>query len=299
MMLAIASPFLKQLFQNETEACLSSGYSEPTTLYLPDVKSALVQALIHLVYTGKVVTQEGQFYSLMKLVYALNINASIEAESTVDLPTEFHTLVSRGHQSLLSGTSLTCDTCRISKKRKLDIDCENNILNSVSFNKIKDNLVVNSLTASGVVIKEEFEEKHNILSELVEKQNFQLDGKPLEEIHDVKSDYNSLLSEEKHGTEHFVSVEPNYQIKMEIPGQVSTSLNTPTTTTTSSRSNMENTSTSTSNVNNEPSNPDDPLAAIMNQTIFGGKLIIVYEIIIISTALQYPNHYCLIFELKH
>ena len=49
----------------------------------------MVQALIHFLYTGTVVTQEGQFYSLMKLVYALNINASIEAESTNDRATTF------------------------------------------------------------------------------------------------------------------------------------------------------------------------------------------------------------------
>ena len=54
----------------------------------------MVQALIHFLYTGTVVTQEGQFYSLMKLVYALNINASIEAESTKALPTIFRTSIS-------------------------------------------------------------------------------------------------------------------------------------------------------------------------------------------------------------
>ncbi|CAB4055595.1 unnamed protein product [Lepeophtheirus salmonis] len=53
------------------------------------VKSCLVQALIHFVYTGTVVSKEDHFYSLMKLVYALNINASIEAESTNEKPTTF------------------------------------------------------------------------------------------------------------------------------------------------------------------------------------------------------------------
>ena len=42
---------------------------------------SLVQALIHFVYTGYVVSQEHNFYGLMKLIYSFNINASIEAES--------------------------------------------------------------------------------------------------------------------------------------------------------------------------------------------------------------------------
>ena len=57
------------------------------------MRASLVQALIHFLYTGTVVTQEGQFYSLMKLVYALNINASIEAESTAAQPTVLGTTV--------------------------------------------------------------------------------------------------------------------------------------------------------------------------------------------------------------
>lgn len=40
-------------------------------------------------YTGTVVSKEDHFYSLMKLVYALSINASIEAESTTERPTSF------------------------------------------------------------------------------------------------------------------------------------------------------------------------------------------------------------------
>ena len=48
------------------------------------------QALIHFVYTGVVVSGEDHFYSIMKLVYALNINASIEAESTNDRATTFN-----------------------------------------------------------------------------------------------------------------------------------------------------------------------------------------------------------------
>ena len=84
MLLAVASPFLKLLFQESPLYGL-----EDISIILPEVKACLVQALIHFVYTGTVVTKEDDFYSLMKLVYALNINASIEAESTNDRPTVF------------------------------------------------------------------------------------------------------------------------------------------------------------------------------------------------------------------
>merc|ERR1712223_363751 len=84
MLLAVASPFLKLLFQT------SPLYgTDEISLILPEVKACLVQALIHFVYTGTVVSKEDHFYSLMKLVYALNINASIEAESTHERPTVF------------------------------------------------------------------------------------------------------------------------------------------------------------------------------------------------------------------
>jgi len=84
MLLATASPFLKLLFQS------SPLYgTDDISLILPEVKVCLVQALVHFVYTGTVVSKEDHFYSLMKLVYALNMNASIEAESTNEKPTSF------------------------------------------------------------------------------------------------------------------------------------------------------------------------------------------------------------------
>ena len=84
MLLATASPFLKLLFQT------SPLYgNDEISLILPETKACLVQALVHFVYTGTVVSKEDHFYSLMKLVYALNINASIEAESTNAKPTTF------------------------------------------------------------------------------------------------------------------------------------------------------------------------------------------------------------------
>lgn len=85
MLLATASPFLKLLFQTSPV----SPADEDISIILPEIKVCLVQALIHFVYTGNVVTKEDHFYSLMKLVYALSINASIEAEATSERPTQF------------------------------------------------------------------------------------------------------------------------------------------------------------------------------------------------------------------
>ena len=85
MLLAVASPFLKLLFQNSP----ATPADEDISIILPEIKVCLVQALIHFVYTGNVVTKEDHFYSLMKLVYALSINASIEAEATSERPTQF------------------------------------------------------------------------------------------------------------------------------------------------------------------------------------------------------------------
>jgi hypothetical protein len=274
MMLAVASPFLKQLFQSESALIPvgAVGY-EPVSLVLPEVKSALVQALLHFVYTGNVITQEGQFYSLMKLVYALNINASIEAESTRELPTQFRTSVTQS-QALENSSSSDCDTCRFSKKRKLDIDSENNLLNSISLNKINNGLVVNSFTASGVVVKEEPDEKPNFLTEFVEKQNFNLDGKNLQ-LGDNKSSYNMIANGTTNQANnnqlgHFVSVNPGYQIKMEVTGQ-GPSPPTSSAITTQPLQNMVTSPNQSSTVRQvDPNNPDDPLAAIMNQTIFGG-----------------------------
>jgi len=276
MMLAVASPFLKQLFQSESPLVPvgAVGY-EPVSLVLPEVKSALVQALLHFVYTGNVITQEGQFYSLMKLVYALNINASIEAESTRELPTQFRTSVSQS-QCPDNAASSDCDTCRLSKKRKLDIDSENNLLNSISLNKINNGLVVNSFTASGVVVKEEPDEKPNFLNDFVDKQNFNLDGKPCQ-LGDNKTSYSMIAN----GTNtnqannnqlgHFVSVNPGYQIKMEVPGQGPS----PPSSSAISTQPLQNLTVTSNNQSSsvrqvDPNNPDDPLAAIMNQTIFGG-----------------------------
>ena len=145
MMLAVSSPFLRQLFPGPGPAG-SDEATGPTILVLPEVKISLVQALLHFLYTGKVVTREGQFYSLMKLVYALNINASIDAESTPDSPTLFNTkIVTNTTEPKSAPESDSVETPRKcscggqvigDKSAKFDIDSENNLLNSISFNKV-------------------------------------------------------------------------------------------------------------------------------------------------------------------
>ena len=236
----------------------------------------------------------------MKLVYALNINASIEAESTPDSPTLFSTLVTSS-AARESPLRCTCGGSLNNKQGKFDIDSENNLLNSISFNKVTNGLAVNSFTASGVVVKEEMEEKPSFLNDLVDDKN-------------LKNDYTSLLQEPTTQANnnvnnnnnnnsqlgHFVNVNPGFQvihidifiieigqrasalfraklgklhfffsqIKMEIPGAVSSSSSsaiTPQTIETNGNSNSNQSSS-----RQVESNSDDPLAAIMNQTIFGG-----------------------------
>lgn len=268
MMLAVASPFLKQLFEAAGLDKVPAGVQdhEPLQLVLPEVKTSLVQALLHFLYTGNVVTQEGQFYSLMKLVYALNINASIEAESTPDSPTLFNTLI-RSSSAQLNSVPMTCNCggSLNSKNGKFDIDSENNLLNSISFNKVTNGLAVNSFTASGVVVKEELEEKPSFLNDLVDDKT-------------MKNDYTNLLQETTTQTSsnvnnnnqlgHFVSVNPGFQIKMEIPGAVSTS--TSSAITSQAIDNNVNRNSNQSSSRQVENSSDDPLAAIMNQTIFGG-----------------------------
>ena len=140
MMLAVCSPLLRQLFPGPGPAGAEEA-GVPAILVLPEVKVSLVQALLHFLYTGKVVTRQSQFYSLMKLVYALNINASIDAESTPESPTMFKTKITTSAESS-SPVPTAPVTCRCggqvmtNKNAKFDIDSENNLLNSISFNKV-------------------------------------------------------------------------------------------------------------------------------------------------------------------
>jgi len=220
-MLAVASPFLKQLFQMSGTDKVPAGLQdqEPLSLILPEIKISLVQALLHFLYTGNVVTQEGQFYSLMKLVYALNINASIEAESTPESPTLFKTkITTSGPSSSPPPTApVTCHCGAqvvVNKNAKFDIDSENNLLNSISFNKVTNGLEVNSFTASGVVVKEELDEKPSFLSELSP-----VTPAPTGSDKTNKTDFVNLLQDTgSTGTStnnnqlgHFVSVNPGFQ----------------------------------------------------------------------------------------
>ena len=237
LMLAVSSPFLKQLFHAERER-LAPGAD--VVLVLPEVRASLVQALLHFLYTGLVVTQEGQFYSLMKLVYALNINASIEAESTQCQPTVFRS-------SVLPVKEEQCGPCcSEAKRRKRDSD--NNIVGSGGMGR--PGLPVNSLTASGVVVKEELEEKPLL------HESFSLGAGVLASGPGTNQANNNQLG-------HFVSVDPSYQIKMEV----STAAPPPPPSAISRATTSSETRPSTSA---QEAASDDPLAAIMNQTIFGG-----------------------------
>ena len=219
MMLAVASPFLKQLFQAAGLDKIPAGVQdhEPLQLVLPEVKTSLVQALLHFLYTGNVVTQEGQFYSLMKLVYALNINASIEAESTPDSPTLFNTLIrapggSASQLNTAPPTTCTCGGGLPSKTGKFDLDSENNLLNSISFNKVTNGLAVNSFTASGVVVKEEMEEKPSFLSDLVDDKNLKSDFGNLLQEPSSQANSNNNNNNNNNQLGHFVSVNPGFQV---------------------------------------------------------------------------------------
>ena len=132
MMLAVASPFLKQLFSLAGSDHVPAGLQDQEPLYivLPEVKISLVQALLHFLYTGNVVTQEGQFYSLMKLVYALNINASIDAESTPNNPTEFKTKIANNSELITS----QCSRCKCGDNKNSAYENNNNTTN---FNKVR------------------------------------------------------------------------------------------------------------------------------------------------------------------
>ena len=143
MMLAVCSPLLRQLFPGPGPAGAEEA-GVPAILVLPEVKVSLVQALLHFLYTGKVVTRQSQFYSLMKLVYTLNITAPIDQVETPDNPTLFNTkIISKTEpNSKTEPDSVVPRKCSCGgevigdKSAKFDIDSENNLLNSISFNKV-------------------------------------------------------------------------------------------------------------------------------------------------------------------
>ena len=117
-------------------------------------------------------------------------------------------------------------------------------------------LAVNSFTASGVVVKQEMEEKPSFLSDIVDDKG-------------TKTDFDSVLPDAPNDNQlgHFVSVTPSqgFQIKMEIPSSSGSTSQVPANTNSTVSNNQ-------SPKQPEAVNPDDPLAAIMNQTIFGGNV---------------------------
>jgi hypothetical protein len=251
LVLALASPFLRQLLAAERER-LAPGV--PAVLVLPEVRTSLVQALVHFLYTGTVVTTPDQFYSLMKLVYALNISAEAEAETTQALPTIFRPL-----QVLAGPEEAACGLCCPAGKRRKR-DSENNLLSVGNLNKPA--LAVNSLTASGVVVKEELEEKH----EVKVHETFSLGEGVL--ASGVTGPSTNQANNNQLG--HFVSVETGYQIKIEDRGSGLAAL-PPTNAIASPTAASEATVASRAGGGQPDSaSSDDPLAAIMNQTIFGG-----------------------------
>ena len=222
VILVISSPFLRSLIENELSSCVESKRgAEPVVLVMADIKVSLIQVLLEVLYTGSVVTQEGQVYALMKLVYDLAINISIGAEKTSAQPTKFEiTPVTR------SINDFECSSCRPRKRSRIDtfdstinalFDSNSNIQNSNKSMRLTSQdslnlwgksggLVVNSLTASGVEVKQEPEEKpsmseerqydHTDLRQALKQANFNLSSNSVN---------NNQLS-------HFMSVNPGYQV---------------------------------------------------------------------------------------
>ena len=254
LVLAASSPFLRTLIADlgDTSAAGSSPH-EPLLLVLPDVKVVVVQTLLEFLYTGQVTTEEGQFYSLMKLVYDLHISASIEAEKTNALPTKFATMpimTMSGSSSHRDGDSHDGDASyggamRPRKRARLDtfestisvlLEESTHSLHAAGLHKTgsmsqqhhhqdstqqlwQKPLVVNSLTASGVEVKQEPEEKPQCEDDSLEQQQQQLgknSGGSLMKANSYCLSGTSTLSTNSANNNsqlgHFVSVSPGYQV---------------------------------------------------------------------------------------
>lgn len=344
IILSCVSPFLKRLLQTETatgpafatESSLqhrSAIHTESVILVLPEVKTTLVQALLELLYTGCVTMQEGQINSLMKLVYDLDINASIEAEKTSDPPTLLDirpvTVMSKSSCQNFDWQSATLAGDRPPQKRaRMDTfdSTFNALFESSSCTSINSNststttttvtsktqsagskgtnsatpqesiwpksggLVVNSLTASGVEVKQEPEEKPSLNDD--NSHGYEEAGVRGATVRNAAGNGidGSLSSNHVNNNQlsHFVSVNPGYQVKLELPqqtiGQLSNSsamlrLTSP----------PQNTAPTSATAPKDPSNPDDPLAAIMNQTIFGGEGLNMFIQVNGNNVAQYVN----------
>ena len=213
------SPFLRRL--------LSAERAETAVILLPDVKVSVIQALLEFLYTGSVSTLEGQFYSLIKLIYDLEINASFEAEKTNEQPTKFDIT-----PIVKSNSDFECQSCRPRKRARIDtfdstfnalFDASNNVqttsknINMTSQESVNlwaksGGLVVNSLTASGVEVKQEPEEKPALQDDQLE----QADLRTLlsKTSFNLTSTINTLSSNTVNNNQlgHFVSLNPGYQV---------------------------------------------------------------------------------------
>ena len=224
LILGISSPFLRSLIENELSSSIDSKRGvEPIVIVLADVKVSLIQVLLEVLYTGSVVTQEGQVYALMKLLYDLAINISIGAEKTNVPSTKFDiTPVTK------SNNDFECQSCRPRKRSRIDtfdstinalFDSNSNIQSSnnksmrlssqdgLNLWGKSGGLVVNSLTASGVEVKQEPEEKPTMSEER------QYDQSELRQA--LKQANFSLSSNSVNNNQlsHFVSVNPGYQVE--------------------------------------------------------------------------------------
>jgi hypothetical protein len=234
---------------------------------------SLVQTLLEFLYAGQVTAQEGQFYSLMKLVYDLDIVASIEAEKTNAQPTKFETVPVlvmsslRGDYDDMNGGGVSgggpFSGIRPRKRSRLDTfdslileDSSHSLqISSASRTGLGSHhgsscgssiseqqqlwqkpLVVNSLTASGVEVKQEPEEKplceesldHNHHSEGKNSQGFSKASYGLAvssgTLSTNSANNNSsctTTATSSSGTAqlgHFVSVSPGYQVNLPSMG---------------------------------------------------------------------------------
>jgi hypothetical protein len=244
LVLAACSPFIRSLILDLG----GEATSEPVLLLLPDVKMNLVQTLLQLLYAGQVTAQEGQFYSLMKLVLDLDVSASIEAEKTNAAPTKFETMpVAAGGGG--TGECAYGEGMRPRKRSRIDTfdslimegsssvqQQQSRITGSVTFQHEEGGLqqmwqkpgglVVNSLTASGVEVKQEPEEDNNSNSSSMDHHHHLTDRKggnnssSSGSFHPVvqasyalaPSSTNSANNNNSSQLGHFVSVSPGYQV---------------------------------------------------------------------------------------
>jgi hypothetical protein len=267
LILSIASPFLKRLLETELLCREASRLHEPPVLVLPDVKMNLVQSLLELLYTGQVMTPETQFYSLMKLIYDLEINASIDADKTSAQPSNFELT-----PVLKNSSSNECDLCRRPRKRsRVDtfestfetfFDPGQNMIisrrtsgggggGSMPWRSTPGGLAVNSLTASGVTVKQEPEEKPSVEEGEMKRSLLRTSINAL-----GGGTVNTLSSNSVNNNQlgHFVAVNSGYQVKLELTGNSGQNCTTPTMS--PSPAQQQN--------SKDSSNSDDPLAAIMH-----------------------------------